>query len=319
VSRKPTLSNSLPRTIERTTMPLHLTKGEELAYCTVRLEVTTALEKSTGTGFFFRFEDGSKKCEVIVTNRHVVEGALSIRFYLTKADGEVPGTTHNTFDLSNLGSYWTNHPDPNIDLAVMPASPLLESVARVGFKPFVRMFRQIDVATDADLRKLSPGDDILMIGYPVGIWDSVNNAPIFRKGIAATHPGKHYEGKPEFLIDAASFPGSSGSPVVVHDLIYYDRDKHAIAWNTSGSRTKLLGILHSVVQYTAEGEIQIVPVPTTIAPAPVPTAIAPTATAPVPTVNKPIVLTPLMANIGVIVRAEKLFDIEPILRSKFPI
>ena len=195
----------------------------------------------------------------------------------------------------------------------MPVNPLFGPLIKMGQKPFIMTFRRSDVATDADLLKLAPGENILMIGYPIGIWDKVNNAPVFRKGIAATYPGKHYDGKPEFMIDAASFPGSRGSPVLVHDLIYYDREKHAIAWDTSGSRTKLLGILHSVVQYTAEGEIKIVPVPTTTttAPAPAPTTTAPTATAPVPAVNKPIVLTPLMANLGLVVRAEKLFDFEP--------
>jgi hypothetical protein len=46
------------------------------------------------------------------------------------------------------------------------------------------------VATAADLVELSPAEEILMIGYPNGIWDDVNNMPVFRRKIAVTYPGK---------------------------------------------------------------------------------------------------------------------------------
>ncbi len=52
-----------------------------------------------------------------------------------------------------------------------------------------------------------------MVGYPVGLWDSVNNMPILRRGSTATLLDWTYEGRQEFVIDAACFPGSSGSPV----------------------------------------------------------------------------------------------------------
>ena len=58
-----------------------------------------------------------------------------------------------------------------------------------------------------------------MIGYPDGIWDSVNNLPVIRKGITATHPHISWNGKTEFLTDIASFPGSSGSPYFLRILV----------------------------------------------------------------------------------------------------
>jgi hypothetical protein len=116
--------------------------------------------------------------------------------------------------------------------------------------------------------------------------------PVFRRGIAATHPGKHYNGRPEFMIDAACYPGSSGSLVFLHQVAFYDRKTKHIAWDTSGSRTQLLGILHSGPQYPVAGEIKIVAIPT---------------------INVPISVTPLMLHLGIVVRAEKLFDFEPIL------
>jgi len=57
------------------------------------------------------------------------------------------------------------------------------------------------------LGELSAIEDIIMIGYPDGIWDSINNQPIIRRGITATQPKNNFNGKQEFLIDAACFPG----------------------------------------------------------------------------------------------------------------
>ena len=46
-----------------------------------------------------------------------------------------------------------------------------------------------DVSTLPDRKLLddvSALEDIIMVGYPNGIWDEKNNKPIFRKGITAT-------------------------------------------------------------------------------------------------------------------------------------
>jgi len=57
-----------------------------------------------------------------------------------------------------------------------------------------------------------------MIGYPNGLWDHVNNLPLIRRGITASHPGVDYQiegqnGPGVTVIDMACFPDSSGSPV----------------------------------------------------------------------------------------------------------
>ena len=72
------------------------------------------------------------------------------------------------------------------------------------------------------------GDEIYILGYPAGLYDTRNAYPIWRIGIIATSPQlgyafpealqtiwklpSHVDG---FLIDAQVYPGSSGSAVVV--------------------------------------------------------------------------------------------------------
>lgn len=58
------------------------------------------------------------------------------------------------------------------------------------------------------------GDDVLIIGYPYGYYDSVNLYPIVKSGMIASSLYNSFEGQPCFLIDAKLFPGSSGSLVV---------------------------------------------------------------------------------------------------------
>jgi hypothetical protein len=129
-----------------------------------------------------------------------------------------------------------------------------------------------------------------MIGYPNGIWDSVNNLPIIRKGITATHPSIDYDGRREFLIDAACFPGSSGSPVFLFNLSSYTTKSGGTI--IGGSRIKLIGVLYAGPQYSAEGEVRIVNVPTQ---------------------QKVVAVSAIPNNLGFVIKAERLRDFDPIL------
>ena len=51
------------------------------------------------------------------------------------------------------------------------------------------------IPAQADLESLDAIEEIVMIGYPNGLWDSVNNMPIARRGITATPVYLNYEGK----------------------------------------------------------------------------------------------------------------------------
>jgi hypothetical protein len=130
-----------------------------------------------------------------------------------------------------------------------------------------------------------------MIGYPNGIWDAVNNMPIIRRGSTATHPNLDYEGRPEFMIDAACFPGSSGSPVFLFNTGGYAVRGGGLA---IGTRIKLLGVLYAGPQHTATGEIKIVAVPT---------------------LQQPIAVSRIPNNLGMIIKSARLRDFEPILKS----
>ena len=78
------------------------------------------------------------------------------------------------------------------------------------------------------------------------------------KGVLATNYKYDWNGKKEFLIDAACFPGSSGSPVMLFDIGSYSTREGI----TISDRIKLLGVLYASPQHTVKGKLQIVEVPT---------------------------------------------------------
>src|SRR5258708_571264 len=240
-------------------MPAPLAPSEQIAHSAVRIEIENADgQRGTGTGFFCSFANqGDKHVPVIVTNKHVVDGAVRGRFHLStaNADGNPVYTAHEVFAFEEFQQYWVPHPEEEVDLCVMPIAPILERANQAGKLLF---FVQLDmslVPSAEELFNLTVMEDIVMAGYPSGIWDEKNNMPVLRRGITATHPNLDWNGRPEFLIDAACFPGSSGSPVFLFNLGGYAAKTGGMV---IGSRLKLLAVLYAGPQHTVEGQIRIV-------------------------------------------------------------
>ncbi len=133
--------------------------------------------------------------------------------------------------------------------------------------------------------------DIIFLGYPIGLWDSKNNLPITRKGVTATNPQIDYEGKKEFLIDAACFPGSNGSPVFRFNEGAYIENSSFIA---GGGQINFLGIIYAGPQYTVEGTIIVKNIPT---------KLEPRSNSDIP------------VNLGFVLKADLFTDFEPILKQ----
>ncbi|MGQ0525452.1 MAG: S1 family peptidase [Betaproteobacteria bacterium] len=262
-----------------------LSPAEQLAHSTVRIECDLPAGKvSTGTGFFYSLDrNGDQHIPVIVTNKHVVEGTVEGRFLLTLhngTDGPDVGKV-KAFELDNFERRWHPHPDKDVDLCVMPIAPLLRDAERTNTKFFFLTLDKTLIPSAADLEDMLGLESIVMVGYPNGLWDRANNLPIFRKGVLASDYKRDWNGKKEFLIDAACFPGSSGSPVLLFEIGTY-QTRNAV---NVGSRIKLLGVLYAGPQHTVEGDIKVVTVPT---------------------VQKPIAVAMIPNNLGVVIKAEQL-------------
>jgi len=165
-------------------------------------------------------------------------------------------------------------------------APLLNLASQKGKQLFYRSFNASIIPSQDELDNLTAIEEIVMVGYPNAIWDDANNRPIVRRGITATDPALNYGGKREFMIDAACFPGSSGSPVLLFNQGTYVTPDGNLA---VGTRFKLLGVLYAGPVYTAEGKVSVETIPTQ---------------------HRVSTTTAIPTNLGLVIRSELLKDLD---------
>jgi hypothetical protein len=238
-----------------------------LLYSTARIEATLSDgSRSVGTAFHFSFKiDEQRHLPLLVTNKHVVRHAITATFHLHEAsrdrNGAVVGPASTSFAVSmdQFEGRWLMHPDSETDICVMPFEPLRQAAANAGKDPFAMPLADNLIPTDETLSGLSAMEEVVMVGYPIGLWDASNNFPILRRGHTASHPATDFQGKPQGLIDMACFPGSSGSPVLI-----LDEGGYATASGFSvGTRIHFLGVLFAGPVFRADGTVAVVDIPTT--------------------------------------------------------
>lgn len=263
---------------------------DEIPHLTTRIEAKSGTSRSYGTGFYFFFDvEGKGQLPAVVTNKHVLEGAEHITINIS-LESDFNGYRHFLpVDINNIQNSIYRHPDEGVDISVFPIGHILNSLGKMDAKLKLRALGSHNIPTDAEISTFTAVEEILMVGYPTGLWDKSNNFPIVRRGITATPYAVEYEGRSEFMIDAACFPGSSGSPIILANQGSYAAKEGGIV---IGSRFHLLGLLWGGPQFTAEGSI---------------------ITKPVPTSSMPVSLSRIPTNLGFCIKAKKILDLVPVL------
>ena len=106
--------------------------------------------------------------------------------------------------LSDSNVYF--HPDSGIDVAMINANYCKLKGSAVY--PFTR-----DNLPPPDML-LSPGDPLIVMGFPLDFYDHLKLLPIARAATLSTPYGLEYKGRKLFLTDSILHPGTSGSPVI---------------------------------------------------------------------------------------------------------
>ncbi|GAP08814.1 hypothetical protein ATHL_03775 [Anaerolinea thermolimosa] len=269
------------------------TIAEQLLFTTVRIETTNPDGTGTGTAFIFNYQQEEKQYLFLVTNKHVIRGAIDGRFFFTLSDGQSPQIGQR-FDIqmNKFEQQWFGHPDPEIDVAVMPLVPVLQQIQKKGKTVFYKSITHNLIPTPEQMNDLDAIEEVVFIGYPNGIFDSKNLMPVVRRGTTATHLQLDYEGKPLFLIDASVFPGLSGSPVLIVNTGGYS---HKGVFEV-GNRVLFLGIISSVAIREEQGQIAFISSPV---------------------FQVPIVRTQQMIDLGIVYKASTILETVKILVDKW--
>lgn len=234
-------------------MELSLSEIVQLSTVRLRCEMPGG-HLSLGTGFFFQFSVASGNVLFIVTNNHVVEGARSISFRVSLLDSnDIPlPNQYEDFHIENVYQNTIPHPEADTDLCLVNVGIIDQQIKGRNVNLAMAPMAESTIP-QKELEMFKPIEDIYMVGYPIGLSDEINNLPLVRKGITSTPFYISHNGKSEFLIDCACFPGSSGSPVVIlNEGSFSFRDGKVL----TGNRFFLTGILYSGPQFGANGQVE---------------------------------------------------------------
>lgn len=176
--------------------------------------------EGTATGFFYKTDDANK---YLITNRHVVidenesfyPDQLKIRLHANRLDLKINHEiVINLYD-SKGNKIWKEHPQYSslkCDVIVVPLS--LVHFTGDCFQKYMSSSLTFFGPELTAIPEINPFGDVVVVGYPLGFFDILNNLPVYRKAMIASQYGVNFNEKPYFLIDANLHPGTSGSPVI---------------------------------------------------------------------------------------------------------
>lgn len=170
---------------------------------------------STATGFFYKAQSGH---EFFVTNRHVVRGnpdpgkapkaspdALQLHLHVNRND---PTINHDfrvpLFDKKG-SPLFHEHENPAVDVVLISVTRTEVHKALIEFLTHMYWL--------PEEFSITAGEDVIVVGYPLGFSDSVNNLPIFRSASIASMYGVNFKGLERCLLDGNLNTGMSGSPI----------------------------------------------------------------------------------------------------------
>jgi hypothetical protein len=211
-----------------------------------------------GSGFFY-FEFGPDEPNAqgpqwraithtyVVTAKHIIQpNRLKelIKFTCAMRVEDGDRVSWHRFDLKSADLAKRLHlcTKDEIDVAVIDVTDLLTTEMA---QPLARRAQWLSFnGTNSDEFpgkspiQVQPGDDVIVIGYPLGFYDRFNKLPVLKTGLLNTPIGLHYNGRDAFLLDFKYYEGSSGSLIICF-LGVYEGETY---WNDVESQRADLGV-----------------------------------------------------------------------------
>jgi S1-C subfamily serine protease len=206
-------------------------------------------KKWSASGFLYGklVEKGSAKAKdktyeiFLVTNRHVFEG-LDSAFVRFNPEADAPARDYELKLLEGGKVKWHAHPDPDVDVAVIPINARFLRQQDIQFSYFRSDEHLADRATALKLG-FTEGDTVFVLGFPMGLVGKERSFVIVRSGCIARIRDALAASSKELLIDAPIFPGNSGGPVVTKP------EEVAIQGTKAVGSAYLIGMVTSYVPY----------------------------------------------------------------------
>ena len=177
----------------------------------------TDVVEGTGLLYLYPSEKAAKERDVprlvyLVTCKHIVENARLNRdqsFWVRMNRSQGEGTVKFTVPIgSGFNGGWWFH--PTADVAVIPMDWEQFDSLDIKWSHFRIGLSRNDVSE----RGYFEGDEVFLLGFPVGWLEGLHDYPIVRLGVFAQIQGWLHGDHYTFLVDGSGFPGNSGGPVI---------------------------------------------------------------------------------------------------------
>lgn len=181
---------------------------ELLQNCTTILE-SSYLSNNIGHGTGFFYKSNTSKI-LLVTNKHVISKSKCCKIYITINNFNKNNIEHIILKikLKNTVRFHENY-----DLCTVDITDVYNDLIKENCIPQIQFIKNDNILLDYSSLQLM--QDVIMVGYPSGLIDMVNNKPIIRTGTVATNIKNRYNGEDVFLIDVATFRVQADRPYLL--------------------------------------------------------------------------------------------------------
>lgn len=216
----------------------------QIMFTTVPIYISYKDESvGAGTGFIYSaYEKDNSTIPFLITNFHVIEDIKVGCFELHMAEQGLP--INETIKINFNEDVVLNNKLGELDLVAIPLASALNEIQKKKIEIFYRSIGKEIIPSNEQIKDLAAVENIIFVGYPNGLYDSVSKMSIVRQGITATPIWNKFQGNEAFLIDAGVFPGSSGSPVFIYNRgTYPTKDGIAV-----GNRIMFVGVISKTMK-----------------------------------------------------------------------
>jgi len=164
----------------------------------------------------------------LVTNRHVIEGQSSLHAKFN-VGARAPA---NRFELRvrdpEGNDLWFGSEEFDVAVTHLSTPELRRAEVRIAPVPEEKWL-DLDALRELDA---GPGDEVFVVGFPLGIAGNERKHSIVRSGIIARLDPEIVHETGAFLVDCSVFPGNSGGPVFRKQMFFvdYDEEPPKLSW-----------------------------------------------------------------------------------------
>ena len=200
-----------------------------------------------GTGFLYGqleipLQEPKQYRTFLVTNKHVLQNLrIVILRFNPQTDQAAKDFTEALIDGNGIHT-WTGHPNPNIDVAVLPINTQILNEQGLKYAFFCSDDHTLTKANMEEL-EITEGDFLYVLGFPMGLVAQDRQHVILRQGVIARIRDLYEKRNTDFIVDALVFPGNSGGPVVLKPEIV------SINGTKANSNASLIGLIKSYIPY----------------------------------------------------------------------